>query len=254
MSMRICARMIVASVMAVSLGLAMPAHSEEMTDPTERLSADQPWLLEPTGMRPASYEAEWAVVTTRVGELFPDDYAGSLVEDGHYYVGFEAEVPVAAREILDGFPATYVARTNLGFSTKDMDRVSAAVVSEVQRELPGVVMEIVPTALKPEITVTVDAGDTGDKGDKGSDGARAVPGRTSDATADLAEVRASAVQRLADWAASLRDTGIVVSLRSSGVEAPAPTAVAAGGKALSTNSCFLSLSSMPSVLTGGVLT
>ncbi|MCL2735690.1 MAG: hypothetical protein FWD75_03535 [Propionibacteriaceae bacterium] len=147
-------RRTVIAIIVASLLLATASHAYA-DPPGSHLSPDQEWLYEHTGVRAAPLEQEWAVLTSRVGLIAPDDYAGSAIRDGRYIVGFKAGVPAAGLKVLSQFPARYEALTNVGFSLRDVDEVSSAIVGIINRDAPGTVIEIVPTALSPEIVVSI---------------------------------------------------------------------------------------------------
>ena len=119
------------------------------------LPPDQERTYDNTAKPPAD-ELDWSAVTTRIGEICPDDYAGSTVSAGKHLVAFKRAVPDQARAELSKFGADYVVLEHRGFSLKDVEDASSSIADLINREAPGTVYQIVPSALAPDLAVAID--------------------------------------------------------------------------------------------------
>lgn len=195
-------------------------------------AADQAWMLEDTGVQTANYQTEWALLTTRIGELLPDDYAGSMIQDGKYVVGFKGAVPPAVSKLLSQFSADYVAMTNLGFSRQDIEALSESIVEAAIQNAPDISMEILPGALSSQITVSVDAASLPDitPGGVATSGGATVNQRVTKTSVDLSSVTLTAqekqrLQALASVLAVPSDSALQVVVVPNTGDAPLPTTV-----------------------------
>jgi hypothetical protein len=195
---------------------------------TASLLADEQWVLEHLGFQPLPYESHWSVITTRVGELVPEDYAGALIANDVYYVGFKNDVPVAVAEILAEFPAEYIALTNLGFSQVDIQLVSAAVVEVIQQVAPGTVFMISPTAVSAQVIVSIDPASIPDVAL--SDGTP-IP-FSLDSSLYLSDTQLQSLQALASHLGTISAGGVQLEIVTETVEQVVPWVAVAGGKAL----------------------
>jgi len=109
-----------------------------------------------TGVLTADCQINWGCVANQIEALAPNDFAGAMIRDGQYVIGFKGAIPPAAAKLLAQFSVAYVAMTDLGFSWQDVEALSESIVETVLHNAPGVSMEVDPGALSPQITVSVD--------------------------------------------------------------------------------------------------
>jgi hypothetical protein len=192
-------------------------------DRSSPLEIDHAALLKQTGIQAAEFDGEWSVLTSRIGDLAPDEYAGAEIKNGYYIIGFRGLAPEQANGVLASFSGVSKTRvrTHLGYSRVELQLTARAIMATIQANAPGTIMQIVPMPIDGQLVVSVDP----------SSIPPALGGeRASDA--DNSDTRVQGIERLVD---SVGISGAVsVRLVSEAIEPPKPAVSVIGGGSLST--------------------